>query len=77
MDSDEVYLVSTRELAKLFSLSDRRILQLLDAGVIEEVPHPGRAKTFDLETVVPQYCGFLLSQAAGGPSSEEWAANSF
>lgn len=77
MDSDEVYLVSTRELAKLFGLSDRRILQLLNTGVIEEAPHSGRAKAFDLETVVPQYCGFLLSQAAGGPSSEEWAASYF
>lgn len=74
MTKDIIPLVTTRELAQLFRLSDRRIIQLLNAGVIEAVPESGRNKRFDLETVVPQYCHFLIAQAAGGPSVEDWAS---
>lgn len=77
MECDGLFLVSTHDLAKLFGLSDRRILQLLDAGVIEDVPNSGRAKLFDLEVVVPQYSGFLMMQAADGTSSSEWASTIF
>ena len=61
------FLVSTQVLADAFGVSDRRILQLVEAGVIEAAPGSGRARRFDLAQVVPQYAHFLLALAAGGP----------
>ena len=63
------FLVPTNELAKAFGVSDRRILQLVEAGIIETVPGSGRSKVFDLENVVPQYAAFLTS----GVPLKDWA----
>lgn len=73
MSKDSIPPVTTKELAKIFRMSDRRVLQLLDAGVIEATPESGRNKLFDLEIVIPQYSHFLIAQAAGGPAVEDWA----
>lgn len=67
------FLVSTQVLADAFGVSDRRILQLVEAGVIEAAPGSGRARRFDLSQVVPQYAHFLLALAAGGPRAGSWA----
>lgn len=70
------FLVSTKELAEAFGVSDRRVLQLVEAGIIDTVPGSGRTKVFDLETVVPQYSIYLLTQAADGSSAGTWAPGS-
>lgn len=61
------FVVSTAELADMFSVSQRQVQNLVAAGVITNT---GTAKSyrFDLREVVPQYTAYLMS----GESLANW-----
>ena len=54
------FVVSSAELAKIFDISERQVERLVSCGVLEQIG-TGKAYRFDLETVVPQYAVFLMS----------------
>ena len=68
MKEQEAFIVTSEVLAELFGCSARTIQNLVADGIIEHCG-TGRAFRFSLETVVPQYAHFLLSQI----SPRDWA----
>lgn len=54
------FIVSSAELAEIFNISERQVERLVSGGVLEQIG-TGKAYRFDLETVVPQYAVFLMS----------------
>jgi phage terminase Nu1 subunit (DNA packaging protein) len=68
--------VSTKELMKIFNVSERQIQRLVRAGIIEPENPGERPFHFDLTTVVPQYISFLECRAAGIADIGTWAPDS-
>lgn len=64
------FVVSSAELAEIFGISERQVERLVSGGVLEQIGTE-RAYRFDLETVVPQYAVFLMSDI----SLRDWAPN--
>lgn len=61
-------IVSSAELAEIFNISERQVERLVSGGILEQIG-TATAYRFDLETVVPQYAVFLMSDI----SLRDWA----
>ena len=63
-------IVSSAELAEIFGISERQVERLVSGGVLEQIGTV-TAYRFDLETVVPQYAVFLMSDI----SLRDWVSD--